>query len=158
MEDMTVPCSEGLISIRVGAIIMKNGRLLMAHNDRDDYLYTVGGRVKFGETAEEAVIREVMEETGVRLETERLGFINENYFYGDAPTNMGKLIYEIGYYFYMKVPDDFEPVSRDFMEGSVTEHLVWASPDDDITMYPTFFKTELKDRHEGVKFFSNDER
>ena len=39
----------------VPGAIMKNGRLLMAHNDRDDYLYTVDGRVKFGETAEEAV-------------------------------------------------------------------------------------------------------
>lgn len=35
---------------------------------RSEYLYSVGGRIKFGETAEEAVIREVYEETGVHME------------------------------------------------------------------------------------------
>ena len=63
-HDMTVPCEEGLINLRVGAIIMKNGKILMVGNDRADYLYSVGGRIKFGETSEEAVIREVYEYDG----------------------------------------------------------------------------------------------
>ena len=80
MEDMTAPCGDGLINIRVCAIIQKKGRLLMAYSDDADYLYTVGGRVKFGETAEQAIVREVFEETGVKLGIDRLGFIQENYF------------------------------------------------------------------------------
>ncbi len=32
-HDMTVPCEEGLINLRVGAIIMKNGKILMVGND-----------------------------------------------------------------------------------------------------------------------------
>ena len=96
-NDMTVPCADGIINIRVGAIIMKNGKLLMVGNERSDYLYSVGGRIKFGETAEEAIVREILEETGVRLEIDRLAFVHENYFYGDAPANMGKLIYEISF-------------------------------------------------------------
>ena len=31
--DMTVPCADGIINIRVGAIIMKNGKLLMVGGD-----------------------------------------------------------------------------------------------------------------------------
>ena len=78
-QDMTVPCEDGFINIRVGAIIMKDGKLLMVGNSaRPEYLYSVGGRVKFGETAEEAVVREVYEETGVRLEPDRLGFVHES--------------------------------------------------------------------------------
>ena len=84
-QDMTVPCGSGIINIRVGAIILKNGRFLMVGNSRSDYLYSVGGRLKFGETAEEAVRREVFEETGIRMEVERLGFVHENYFYADSP-------------------------------------------------------------------------
>ena len=53
--DMTVPCENGLINIRAGAIIMKNGKYLMVGNTRD-YLYSVGGRIKFGEPAEEGII------------------------------------------------------------------------------------------------------
>ena len=72
-KDMCVVCDDGILNIRVGAIIMKDGKILMVGNDRD-YLYSVGGRVKFGETAEEAVVREVLEETGVQMEIDRLGF------------------------------------------------------------------------------------
>ena len=102
-KDMCVACDDGILNIRVGAIIMKDGKILMVGNDRD-YLYSVGGRVKFGETAEEAVVREVLEETGVQMEIDRLGFVHENYFYGDMPSNRNKLIYEISLFFYMKVP------------------------------------------------------
>ena len=63
--DMSVTCGEGIINIRVGAIILKGTRFLMVRNHLSDYFYSVGGRIKFGETAEEAVIREVLEETGV---------------------------------------------------------------------------------------------
>ena len=152
-QDMCVTCDDGILNIRVGAILMKDGRILMVGNERSNYLYSVGGRIKFGETAEEAVVREVLEETGVKLEVDRLGFVHENYFYGDAPTNLGKLIYEISFYFYMKVPSNFAPVSDSFTEDSSKEFLRW-----DIKMYPTFFRTELKNPTDTVKYFMNDER
>ena len=150
-KDMTVPCDDGFINIRVGAIIMKDGRFLMVGNERADYLYSVGGRLKFGETAEEAVVREVYEETGIRLEIDRLGFIHENYFYGDSPAKNGKLIYEISFFFYMKVPEDFEPVSSDFTEDNSKEHLIWVSPDTTLTIYPEFFRSELSHPENSVK-------
>ena len=156
-KDMCVACDDGILNIRAGAIIMKDGKLLMIGNSKN-YLYSVGGRIKFGETAEEAVVREVFEETGIKMETDRLGFVQENYFYGDAPSNLNKLIYEISFFFYMKVPDTFAPVSESFTEGSGEERLVWVSLDDDIHMYPEFFKTELKNPTNAVKHFVNDER
>lgn len=156
-KDMCVACGDGILNIRAGAIIMKNGKLLMVGNNKS-YLYSVGGRIKFGETAEEAVVREVFEETGVKMESDRLGFVHENYFYGDMPSNLNKLIYEISFFFYMKVPDDFAPVSESFMEGSNKERLVWVSLDDEIKMYPEFFRTELKNPTDTVKHFVNDER
>ena len=157
-KDMTVPCDDGLINIRVGAIIIKDGKFLMVGNERSDYLYSVGGRIKFGETAEEAVVREVYEETGVRMEIDRLGFIHENYFYGDAPTNNGKLIYEVSFFFYMKVPKDFELISNSFTEDDSKEFLRWVDEHDSITIYPAFFKAELSQPANTVKHFVTDER
>ena len=157
-SDMTVPCDNGLINIRVGAIIMKGGKFLMVGNERADYLYSVGGRIKFGETAEEAIIREVQEETGVRMEIDRLGFIHENYFVGDAPANLGKLIYEISFFFYMKVDDDFCPVNESFTEDNSKEHLRWVSVGDETKMYPEFFKTELLCPDQIAKHFVTIER
>lgn len=64
---------------RAAAIIIEDGCVLFAGNEKEDYFYSVGGGVHIGETAEEAVKREVFEETGVTYETERLAFIHENF-------------------------------------------------------------------------------
>ena len=157
-KDMCVPCDEGILNIRVGAIIMKDGKILMVGNDKNDYLYSVGGRIKFRETAEEAIRREVFEETGVKMEIDRLGFVHENYFYGDSPSNLGKLIYEISFYFYMKVPSDFSPISESYTEDDIKEYIKWVSLDEEVRIYPEFFRTELKSPTDTVKHLVNDER
>ena len=157
-KDMTVPCDNGFINIRVGAIIMKDGKFLMAGNKRQDYLYSVGGRVQFGETAEQAVVREVMEETGVRMEVDRLGFVCENYFIGDSGYNKDKPVYELAFYYYMKTPEGFEPTSDIFMEGDDEEFLAWITPDEPRKYYPEFFREELKHPMQELKYFSVDDR
>lgn len=156
-QDMTVPCGDGFINVRAGAIIMKDGKFLMVGDGEDpEYLYSVGGRLRFGETAEEAVVREVYEETGVRMEVDRLGFVHEDYFIGDMPQTPGT-IYEIAFYFYMKMPDGFEPV-RSFTEDAQRVYLRWVAPDDEIRFYPTFFRTELAHPQNTVKHIATDER
>lgn len=42
---------------RVGAIIIENECVLFAGNKNENYLYSVGGGVHMGETAEHAVLR-----------------------------------------------------------------------------------------------------
>lgn len=94
-HDLCVKMEDGILNIRVGAIIMKDDKFLMVENDRFDHMYSVGGRIKFGETAEEAVVREVFEETGIKMEIDRLGFIHENYFPGDSLKKQGNIVHEI---------------------------------------------------------------
>ena len=45
---------------RAAAIIVENGCVLLVGNEREDYLYSVGGGVHMNETAEDAVRREVL--------------------------------------------------------------------------------------------------
>ncbi len=47
---------------RVCALFLDHGRILAMHDERSPYCYLPGGRVKMGETAEQAVLREVREE------------------------------------------------------------------------------------------------
>lgn len=157
-SDLTLPCGNGLVNIRVGAIIRKDDKVLMVGNDHSEYLYSVGGRIQFGETAEEAVIREVWEETGARMEIDRPGFVHENYFYGDCAANRGKLIYEIAFYFYMQVPEHFSPVEGSVNMDDAQEHLHWVAADDPRQIYPAFFRTELTQPSALVRHFVTDER
>lgn len=155
--DMCVACGEGFINIRVGALIVKDGKVLMVESNRG-YLYSVGGRIKMGETAQEAVVREVYEETGVKMNVRKLIAVQENYFYGDSPSKMGKQFYEIAFYFQMDVPKDFEPVSYTVTEGSVSENLVWVAPDSEKTLYPDFFREEIINPSKTVRYLLSDER
>ena len=143
---------------RAAAIIVENNCVLFAGNETADYYYSIGGAVHIGEKAEDAVIREVFEETGVKMEIERLDFVHENYFYGDAPSNFGKMIYEISFFFYMKVPSDFSPVCDSFTEDDTKEYLKWITLSDDEKIYPEFFKTELEKSNISVKHFISDGR
>lgn len=71
---------------------------------------------------------------------------------------MGKLIYEVSYFFYMKVPKDFEPSCMSMTEDDHEEFLRWIDVNDPIKYYPEFFRTELLHPIEGVKHFVTDER
>ena len=157
-KDLCIDYDGGVVNIRVGAIILKDGKFLMVSHPAVDYLYSVGGRIRFGETAAEAVVREVREETGRTLEIDRLGFVTEDFFLGDMPAHFGKLIYELGYYFYMKTPPDFEPVRGSFTEDGNEEYLVWVSPEEGRKMYPVFFNDELRHPEPVIKHFVTDQR
>ena len=157
-SDLTLPVDDGLLNFRVGAIIQKNGKFLMVSNDAIGYCYSVGGRIRFGETAREAVIREVEEETGVRMEIDRLGFIHETFFYNDGKRNYGVLVQELSFYFYMRAPESFTPVCGSVTNLGDAERLIWVSPEDDILCYPLFFKTELRHPSRETKHIITDER
>ncbi len=157
-NDICVPVGDGVVNVRVGAIIMKNGRILMVTNESVDYYYSVGGRIRLGESAEDAVMREVREETGRTLAVERLGFVHEDFFLGDSMAHAGKLIHELGFYFYMKTPADFEPDPAALEAEGRGEHLAWVSPDTEKTIFPAFFKTALAEPVPYVRHFVTDER
>ena len=157
-RDICVPVGDGFVNVRVGAIIEKNGKVLMVTNEDVDYFYSVGGRIRLGESMEDAVRREVREETGRALEIDRLGFIHEDFFIGDSFAKQGKLIHEIGFYFYMKTPADFEPSPAALAAEGRGEHLEWVSPDTANTIFPAFFRTELAAPVPYVRHIVTDER
>ena len=154
-QDMCVPCGEGLINIRAGAVIVRNGKLLAVSNESMAHLYTPGGRLRMGETAREAAEREALEETGIRMKARRLGFVHENCFH----TRDGRPVYEVGYYFYMDLPEGAEPAAMSFKDEGLENRLRWVSVGGDTALYPEFLMDELRSGESNeVKYFLTDER
>ena len=79
-QDISCKTDEYIFSYRAASLIIKDNKLLAAkHVDHTCY-YTVGGAVKQNETSAEAVVREVIEETGYTLEVDKLAFIQERFY------------------------------------------------------------------------------
>lgn len=129
---------------RASGIIIENDCLLLAKNDRLPYFYSVGGGVHIDETAEDAVMREVYEETGVRYEIDRLAYISERFFKNE---------HRLSFYFIMK--------SRGTQQLGVTsdtEQMVWV-PLDKLQNYdisPIWYKSELLNITEGIKYLKEN--
>ena len=59
--DISYNCENQKFNYRVCAMIIAENKILAMHDERSPYFYLPGGRVKMGETAEQAVVREVQE-------------------------------------------------------------------------------------------------
>jgi ADP-ribose pyrophosphatase YjhB (NUDIX family) len=72
----------------VGAVIVDRGALLLVRRGRGpgQGLWAVpGGKVRFGETQRQAVIREVREETGLEIEPGEVVWVGDSLGPGDPP-------------------------------------------------------------------------
>ncbi len=143
---------------RAAAIIVEDGCVLLAGNEKEDYFYSVGGAVHHGETAEEAVLREVKEETGVDYEIDHLAVIHENFF-TDNGSHKGLDCHEIALYFLMKPRGTRKLHSESYTQG-VRETMYWIPIEElpKYEAYPAFLYDYLHREHQGIEHIVTDER
>lgn len=133
--------------LRAAAIIIENDAVLFATNDSENYYYSIGGAIELGETAEEAVKREVLEETGIPYEIDRLAFVQENFFKRNDGMLKGLSCHEITFYFLMKSRGTQQLNSNSkTLNNTIEERMEWLPIDnlDKYEAYPMFFKDKLK--------------
>ena len=126
--DLTFRTDHGRFNYRVGAIILHEGKLLMMKNTEAPYIYSVGGRVRYDETTEEAVVREIMEETGVRMDILRPLVFQEQFFKEEVT---GEHVHEIAVYYLMQDSEALDHLEcHSVTERGAKEELIWISPDE----------------------------
>lgn len=107
---------------RVGAIIISGEYALFADSG-EGYFYSVGGGVHIGEHSEDAVLRETMEETGLKLDIERPLCIVENFFNGTDGSIKGLNCHTLEFYYLMKPVGKVEINVRSITGDGVTEKM-----------------------------------
>lgn len=126
-------------------MMISGGQILAMQDDRSPYYYLPGGRVAMGETAEDAVIREVQEELSITPRIVRPLWLNQAFFTEDVD----QLRYhEICIYFLMDITDtDLLSRGKNFIanEGGRIHNFEWLAFErlKDEYFYPLFLKTEI---------------
>lgn len=158
MKDCGFTKENNWFRYRAAAIIVENNCVLFASNEKDNYFYSIGGAVHMGEKAEDAVIREVLEETGVHYEIDRLAIIHENFFRESEGSLKGLNCHEICFYFLMKPRGTQKLKSNSYSQG-VRENMCFI-PIKDLDKYkcfPSFMKDYLSKEHFGIKHIVTEE-
>ncbi|MBQ6874969.1 MAG: NUDIX domain-containing protein [Lachnospiraceae bacterium] len=143
--DISFKSDNGKFNYRVCAVMISDGKLLVMHDDRSPYYYLPGGRVAMGETAEQAVIREVEEELGITPGIVRPLWLNQAFFSEDVEHLR---YHELCIYFLMDITNtDLLSRGNTFTtnEGLRTNTFEWFAFDQlqDAYFYPLFLKQEI---------------
>ncbi|WP_235991425.1 NUDIX hydrolase [Facklamia lactis] len=130
---------------RVCAVIINDNNILAMKDERSPYYYLPGGRVMMGETAEEAVIREVKEELKIKVSIDRPLWLNQSFFTEDGDHLQ---YHEICIYFLINIEDTIllERGNKFYLQEDVHFHqFEWLKFDSlkDLYFYPLFLKEEI---------------
>lgn len=83
-EDLLLKTDNGLFSYRIAGVLIRDGKILISRALGDTAYAFPGGHVTFGETSQEALIREFKEEMGADISIERLLWVQENFWKWDT--------------------------------------------------------------------------
>jgi len=84
IKDITFKIENNKFNYRACAIIINDNKILALKDEVSPYYYLPGGRVQIGETAEEALLREIKEELEVDAKIVRPLWLNQAFFNEDV--------------------------------------------------------------------------
>jgi len=85
--------------LRAGAVVVADEHVLLHRLEGDTFWALPGGRVHAGEQGRDTIVREFLEELGLRVRCEELLCVGENFYeYGQEPHH------EVGLYFRVTLP------------------------------------------------------
>ena len=145
--DISFKLENNKFNYRVCAMMISDNKILAMHDDRSPYYYLPGGRVAMGETAEDAVLREVQEELHITAKIDRPLWLNQAFFTEDVDHLR---YHELCIYFLMDISET-NLLERGNVftvnEGKRTHTFEWLEFDrlKDEYFYPVFLKKEIYD-------------
>lgn len=139
--------------LRAAGVLVRDNMILV-QRDKDGNEYALpGGHIKIGETLEEGLIRETMEEMGVRIKCSRLLWSEECFWEWN-----GRQAHTIVFYYQIELCDELDiPEKGGFVSQKDNCNVVleWMPVEElkNVTVYPEFLKDEIYRLDEPIKHF-----
>lgn len=156
MEDISVIVGNHLLNYRVSAIFRKGNKILLHHGLDSEHYTLPGGRVKEGETTEDAIKREIKEEMGQDVKVVKSVSFMENLFDMNE-----KKYHEILVTYELEFLDKnmYEKERIKAIEKDKKLEFIWFDQDklDNITFVPTVLKTIILENPKEFKHIINNE-
>ena len=136
-QDFRTKVGNTVFGVRATALIVQNRKLLVT-KDQNKY-YTIGGAIQVNERTEDAVVREVREELGVKAQAGQLAFVVENRF-----EQAGIHYHNIEFHYLVDLLEDAPSIMQ---EDEKSQPCEWIDLDQlqNIQLVPAFLKTALPD-------------
>lgn len=143
MPDLTFSLPGGRFNCRVAAVILRDEKILAMQDGRSPYWYLPGGRMRLGETAQQALGRELEEELGAAGELLRPLWLNQSFFTEDVS---GERFHELCLYYLVRLSPGQAP-DGEFCrrEGERLHRFCWLDFEqlEGEYFYPAFLKQEI---------------
>ena len=100
----------GHIRSAARALIVREGRLLLAHYRKSgyDFYAAPGGGQAEGETLPETLVRECREEIGAEVEVSGLRFVRDYIVVGDSFSYLDESVHQVEHFFECRVPSTYQ--------------------------------------------------
>ncbi|MBP5311407.1 MAG: NUDIX domain-containing protein [Clostridia bacterium] len=144
-SDISYVIGDSKFNYRVCGIMIHEGKILAMRDERSPYYYLPGGRVKIGETAERAIVREIYEELGITPRITRPLWLNQGFFTEDVDNLK---YHELCVYFQLDISNTGLLGKGDkfiIRERHHTHEFEWLAFErlKNEYFYPIFLKTEI---------------
>lgn len=147
MADISFKTGLYTFNYRVAALIEHQERYLFTTTPEIDFWFLPGGRVKAGESAHEAMSRELQEELGKTDQNSQLRWIVENFF-----TLGGERFHEIGFYFAVSLGPGTEFTGQESFTREPAWEFCWFDlvAIQALDVRPQFLKWKLAQMGQGL--------
>ena len=102
-------------------LVVKDGKILLVRAKNTGKYWFPGGAVEIGETIEDALHREVREETGIEIKVEKFLKFGEMFFYYDPED----LAFQNIAFFYLCSPETTELIADELVDDGEAEKPRW---------------------------------
>lgn len=157
MTDILLHQDDYIFSYRVAGVFIQDNQLLLQKPLDDEGFAIPGGHLLFGETQEEALIREFKEELGIDIEVGQLLWVAENFFpWGESKCQEICFYYQVQMKNNSTLPEGAIFNGTEQMEGQTFELTFHWKPLDslrEVDIYPTQIPELMSHLEDGVSHF-----